>query len=381
MSLFVSHSLFGIGKIQQVDEDLVQVLFPHLKSEHLKTFRLKTVGSQLRRYILPSGTPCLIQGQPSTIKDIHLKAEGGVPHEYTVLWSNGEIDEVSEADIELISSNSEKEIVETFCGIRPGAFVSANDSHGFGKVLSVREDFAEVVYFHHPGKETFSEIPTDDLERVFLSPETRVFIQEDDGWTVGRITDCLNGTKLLYTVRFPNKKERHLFEEDLYVRCLNAHHSPVALMANRGMQTQFFYEGRSAFVKRITALRNKSQGLSSVVSSSVELISHQIRAAQQVLTDSVQRYILADEVGLGKTIEAGFVIRQTLLDQPRCQVAVLAPPHLVEQWQQELKNKFRCEQFSTPPIVLPYHQADELFDCQIELLVIDEAHNIFRLKG
>jgi hypothetical protein len=45
----------------------------------------------------------------------------------------------------------------------------------------------------------------------------------------------------------------------------------------------------------------------------VEIFPHQIRAAMTVISDPVQRYLLADEVGLGKTIEVGYVIRQVLL--------------------------------------------------------------------
>ena len=59
-----------------------------------------------------------------------------------------------------------------------------------------------------------------------------------------------------------------------------------------------------------------------------------------MLSDPVQRYILADEVGLGKTIEAGVLIRQHLIDHPwDHDVAIVVPPHLVERWRQELATK------------------------------------------
>ena len=46
----------------------------------------------------------------------------------------------------------------------------------------------------------------------------------------------------------------------------------------------------------------------------------------RVLEDPKQRYLLADEVGLGKTIEAGLIIRQHLLDHPQGHVVVITPP-------------------------------------------------------
>jgi len=52
------------------------------------------------------------------------------------------------------------------------------------------------------------------------------------------------------------------------------------------------------------------------------------------------RLMIADDVGIGKTIEAGLIIRE-LLDRGEVdRIAVLCPPHLVEQWTTELKTKF-----------------------------------------
>lgn len=74
--------------------------------------------------------------------------------------------------------------------------------------------------------------------------------------------------------------------------------------------------------------------------SAVELYPHQIQAAVAVLSDPVQRCLLADGVGLGKTIEAGLIIRQTLLDQAHGPVVVVAPDVRRRQWQAELRKKF-----------------------------------------
>ena len=55
------------------------------------------------------------------------------------------------------------------------------------------------------------------------------------------------------------------------------------------------------------------------------------------------RLLIADDVGIGKTIEAGLVVRE-LLDRGEAQrLAVLCPPHLAEQWQRELRDKFHID--------------------------------------
>lgn len=70
-----------------------------------------------------------------------------------------------------------------------------------------------------------------------------------------------------------------------------------------------FAEARSGFVRAIIGQRAACQGMSALYSSVIELDSHQVEVVRRVLQDPAQRYLLADEVGLGKTIEAGILIR------------------------------------------------------------------------
>lgn len=71
-----------------------------------------------------------------------------------------------------------------------------------------------------------------------------------------------------------------------------------------------------------------------------EPFEHQLRAAAVVLRQMAGRAILADEVGLGKTIEAGLVLSELRLRGLASRVLVLAPTGLVGQWGEELERKF-----------------------------------------
>ena len=95
----------------------------------------------------------------------------------------------------------------------------------------------------------------------------------------------------------------------------------------------------------LLALRSAAQGLTSLISAGIDFVPHQIAAVRRVLTDPIQRYLLADEVGLGKTIEAGLIIRQHLIDNPKTRVLVCAPAHLCHQWRREMLDKLRLDQF------------------------------------
>lgn len=72
---------------------------------------------------------------------------------------------------------------------------------------------------------------------------------------------------------------------------------------------------------------------------------YQIRAARKALRRFRGRGMLCDEVGLGKTIEAGLVLKEYLLRRMVERVLILTPPGLVEQWREELAIKFGLNDF------------------------------------
>ncbi len=82
---------------------------------------------------------------------------------------------------------------------------------------------------------------------------------------------------------------------------------------------------------------------STLVDAQVDLNPHQVEAAlfarQNPLSKGV---ILADEVGLGKTIEAGLVISQRWAERRR-RILIIVPANLRKQWHQELLDKFGLE--------------------------------------
>lgn len=75
----------------------------------------------------------------------------------------------------------------------------------------------------------------------------------------------------------------------------------------------------------------------------VEHLPHQIETVRRVLRHFRGRVLLADEVGLGKTIEACLLLREYLLRGLVRRVLILTPPALVSQWQEELTSKFNLE--------------------------------------
>ena len=92
------------------------------------------------------------------------------------------------------------------------------------------------------------------------------------------------------------------------------------------------------FLRDAPYLRNASS--LGVETSTVRPWPHQARVVEEVLSRFPESFLLCDEVGLGKTVEAGLIIRQLLLDGRARRVLFLVPKSIAKQWQDELYEKF-----------------------------------------
>ena len=103
------------------------------------------------------------------------------------------------------------------------------------------------------------------------------------------------------------------------------------------------------FALAVTARRYEieqmTNDLVSLGESRVDIKPHQVSVVHRVITSYPHRFLLCDEVGLGKTIEAGMVLKELRARGGAARCLVIAPPNLLRQWQFELKSKFN-ETFS-----------------------------------
>ncbi|HHO8039101.1 TPA: SNF2-related protein [Pseudomonas aeruginosa] len=140
---------------------------------------------------------------------------------------------------------------------------------------------------------------------------------------------------------------------------------------------------------------------STLVDSQVDLNPHQVDAALFACRNPLSRgVLLADEVGLGKTIEAGLVISQRWAERRR-KILIIVPANLRKQWHQELQDKFGLQGlileaksynairkqdrqnpflFASGPVICSYQfaksKADDVKSIDWDLVVLDEAHRL-----
>ncbi|HEY3399671.1 MAG TPA: RNA polymerase-associated protein RapA [Geothrix sp.] len=173
-----------------------------------------------------------------------------------------------------------------------------------------------------------------------------------------------------------------------------------------------FFAGRfdppGVFDLRLSALKHQHKRRQSKVrgflGGRIDLLPHQLSIASQVTGRLLPRVLLADEVGLGKTIEACLILHRLLLTGRARRVLILVPESLVHQWFLELLRRFnlwfhifdeaRCKAIEeAQPASNPFLD-DQLLLCDFsllagnekrlqqaleagwDLLVVDEAHHL-----
>ena len=129
----------------------------------------------------------------------------------------------------------------------------------------------------------------------------------------------------------------------------------------------------------------------------IETFWYQTETVRKVLKQFRGRVLLADEVGLGKTVEAGMVLKEYLLRGMVERVLVLVPASLVGQWREELETKFNISCVTThdpllredpqrfwaaPRIIASLalarrrEHAERLLAQSFDLVIVDEAHHL-----
>lgn len=259
--------------------------------------------------------------------------------------------------------------------------VKKYEALGRAKIIDTSDSEYTVEYFDSPANKSIEvlTVPKERIVRKKLGANTRIYFRHEatGQWLVGRVLQDLgDGVE----VRFSDKNDMFLEYENLFVRCNRPISDPVDFLANVITETPQYAESRSGFLESYISQRGAAWGMSAILSSVIELEPHQINVIRRILSDPSQRYLLADEVGLGKTIEAGVVIRQAVLDDPRNHlVVVLVPKTLEQQWRQELILKFGLIDFIDISVfVLAQDSLAEIKSklAGATLLVIDEAHHV-----
>ena len=168
--------------------------------------------------------------------------------------------------------------------------------------------------------------------------------------------------------------------------------------------------GAEAYALRLQSLylrhAYKYDRLSGLSNARIEPTLHQVYIAHRVTGKLYPRMILADEVGLGKTIEAGLIIKELRARELVDRVLIICPASLQIQWKQELLSKFnedfeimdgdaarfmgkagvnpwtkRDNLIASLPFAASPKRAAEIAEADWDLVIFDEAHRVRRTQS
>lgn len=200
-----------------------------------------------------------------------------------------------------------------------------------------------------------------------------------------------------YVVTFEGEgaETARLNERELWPIPDSVSETPLGKLASLQVDTLTTFRAREGFLRALLQIDHESAGIRALATGRLELLPHQAFVIGTVIDDPVWRYILADEVGLGKTIEAGAIAHQLLNAKPEARILVLCPGPLSRQWLCEMHQSFGGRDFrlldlygpgtasiETWPLVISSlklaerHYASRLLASQWDLAIVDEAHRL-----
>jgi ATP-dependent helicase HepA len=274
---------------------------------------------------------------------------------------------------------------------------SAEPALGLGMVVSVEHRTVTLVFPAGAETRTYARQGA-PLSRVAFAPGDAVLDSEGDSLVIESVSE--HDGLLVYHGRNEQGQPRTLDERELNAGMqLNR---PAERLFSHQLDALNLYELRYDTWRH--SHRLAQSGLYGLTGCRTSLIPHQLYIAHEVAGRYAPRVLLADEVGLGKTIEAGLILHQQLLAERARRVLILVPDSLVHQWLVEMLRRFnlkfsifdaqRCEAIQEhQPDDNPFH-SEQLVLCSLafltassmhfeqalagdwDLLVVDEAHHL-----
>lgn len=186
------------------------------------------------------------------------------------------------------------------------------------------------------------ERPIRDLERCRILPDS-VFTHMPSS-TSGRILmsceeEYCAGTLLDYYALLGGKVTR-VSEGEIRVAGPRQDPDPIQLLLRYELHSPVWRFLRDQMVESYSELHSATFGIEDLVGSRVALLAHQAEVVARALRSAECRFMLADEVGLGKTIEACVILKGLRRRNSGIKALIVAPGSLTLQWRNELSGKF-----------------------------------------
>ncbi len=160
--------------------------------------------------------------------------------------------------------------------------------------------------------------------------------------------------------------------------------SPAEQLRSYEFQNPAWYFGRSIVSKTIKVLDNSVFGFKELAGCKIFLKEHQLKTIMRCLQEKNCRVMLADEVGMGKTIEAASVLKVYILHNSNKRILIAVPRPLVAQWRTELLIKFEIIPGNNVNDnyveLIAEEDIEEYINSRWDFVIADEAHKLLANK-
>ncbi|MGD6893738.1 SNF2-related protein [Bacillus infantis] len=262
--------------------------------------------------------------------------------------------------------------------------------------FNLDEQFDYFTIYQVPKRETFH---VTQVEHVKILPNTNVRIKNNNYYN-GKIIDFShedNKGYFWYFVQVIVGKEneiKKISEAELTVSFNRADVDPKSQLLNYELNNPKWYLKREIVTNSLHTVKNATFGFDTLVGSRVFLLKHQVDTIVRAISERPCRFMLADEVGLGKTIEAIVIMKGIQKRSGDIRVLIVTPESLLYQWKNELSYKFWTDfqvfgedSYGTnnPFVLFPLEKVntalgDHVLAANWDVVIIDETHRLLFLE-
>lgn len=249
--------------------------------------------------------------------------------------------------------------------------------------------------------------PATDETRIYAvaqAPLTRIVLNKGEqlhhhaGWQ-GEVLDVQEMNDLLFYLVKNAQGEEIIVNEKELSPIISFSQAKDRLFSSQIDRSEHFALRYQTLLHQQAQFQSPLRGLRG---NRAGLIPHQLHIAQEVGNRVNPRVLLADEVGLGKTIEAGMILQNQLFAEKVQRVLIIVPETLQHQWLVEMLRRFnlhfslfdeeRCEDFaeqainpfSTESLIICAldwlkahpHRVQQAIEAEFDCLIVDEAHHL-----
>lgn len=264
-----------------------------------------------------------------------------------------------------------------------GKITSINDLSGEVNVKLYDLKDSKRFYAHAFERGKFA---IDKVKRCGAAKDAPVVTPDGRGKILSRRIEQTEDAMYEYYVMLSNGEINSYFEDELEIEYSASDYQPLKQMMQYEFQNPTWYANRLHVSNNMHMVNNTVYGFKELAGCRTYLMAHQISTIVRAFESRPIRYMLADEVGLGKTIEAASIIKILSSEKQNLRVLYIVPATLAQQWSNELKYKFNINASIgdamasyAKHLILSLEDLDEYCDAMAgkwDMLLVDETHRL-----